>query len=248
MVSVTLLSWKVGHQDDIWKSSCERDFISIGIGWYLQEFTLEVYEMDNLVGLLREGLDMVPHYHDSLLIDGMRRDFGTYTWQGSEWSKGRFMLDMMAWDPGIERFLHDRTIQRSRTIQWCIWDPNIFFSDNGDQQLESILVQALLEDNKFFVGRTVISILLIFYLTLLTNFIGEVLSIAKFCNLSIGYIFGTWDSGEIKNFNVSGIWGAPLGGKIDFVESRLKYLGEGTTRKGEATITNRGLKATLDTF
>jgi len=46
-----------------------RYFISIGIWWYLQEFTLRVYEMDYLVGPLREGLDMVPHYHDSLLME-----------------------------------------------------------------------------------------------------------------------------------------------------------------------------------
>lgn len=41
------------------------------------------------------------------------------------------------------------------------------------------------------------------------------LSIAKFCNLSIGDILGTWDLGEIENFNISGIWGvyAPLGEK-----------------------------------
>jgi len=52
----------------------------------------------------------------------------------------------------------------------------------------------------------------------------------------------------------SGIWGpplmeyTPLGGKIDFVERRSKYLDEGPTWKGEATIINRGLKATLGTF
>lgn len=80
------------------------------------------------------------------------------------------------------------------------------------------------------------------------------LSIAKFCNLSIGDIFGTWDLGEIENFNINGIWGpplmeyAPLGGKINFVERRMKYLDEGPTRKGEATIINRWLKATLGTF
>jgi len=110
MAWVTSLAWNVGHQDDIWRSSCERDFISTVIGWYLQEFTLGVYEMDFLVGPLHEGLDMVPYYHDSLLIDGMRRAFSTYTWQGSEWIKGSFMLDRMAWDPGIEGFLHDRTM------------------------------------------------------------------------------------------------------------------------------------------
>jgi len=41
---------------------------------------------------------------------------------------------------------------------------------------------------------------------------------------------------------------ATLGGKIDFMERRLKYLEEGPTRKGEATIMNRGLKVALVIF
>lgn len=79
-------------------------------------------------------------------------------------------------------------------------------------------------------------------------------SIAKFCNLRIRDIFGTWDLGEIKNFNISGIWGPPLmkyiplQGKINFVERRSKYLDERPTRKGKTTIINRGLKEALGTF
>lgn len=127
----------------------------------------------------------MPYYQDSLIIDGMQRASGTYTWQDSEWSKGSFMLDMMAWDSGNEGFLRDRTVQRSGTIEWRISNLGIFSSDSGDQ--------ALLEDKPFLAGRTVISPILIFYLTRLTEFIGEVLSIAQFCNVGIRDIFGTWD-------------------------------------------------------
>ena len=63
------------------------------------------------------------------------------------------MLDRMAWDPGIERSLHIRVIQRTGKIQWCIWDPGTLYSDG---QLERRLVQALLEDKQFLAGRTVI--------------------------------------------------------------------------------------------
>jgi len=78
--------------------------------------------MDYSVGKLHEQFDKVLHYHDhdSLLIHGIQKASGTYTWQDSEWSKGSFLLDMMAWDPSIDGFLHDRTLQMSRTIQWYI--------------------------------------------------------------------------------------------------------------------------------
>lgn len=97
----------------------------------------------------------------------------------------------------------------------------------------------------------VISPTLIFHLIELTEFIGQVLSIAQFCNLGIGVIFGTWDLGEIENFNLSGMWRPPLkeytphGGKIDYVGRRSKYLAKVPTRKGEAPIINRGLKAAI---
>ena len=65
------------------------------------------------------------------------------------------MLNRMAWDPGIERSLHIRVIQRTGKIQWRIWDPGTFCSDGGEHQLERRLVQALLEDKQFLAGRTV---------------------------------------------------------------------------------------------
>ena len=67
------------------------------------------------------------------------------------------MFDRTAWDPGIERSLHIRVMQRTGKIQWCIWDLGTFCSDSGERQLEKRPVQALLEDKQFLVGRTVIS-------------------------------------------------------------------------------------------
>jgi len=43
------------------------------------------------------------------------------------------MLDKMAWEPGIEGLFHTRIVKRSSTIQWHIWDPGTFCSDNGEQ-------------------------------------------------------------------------------------------------------------------
>ncbi len=40
-------------------------------------------------------------------------------------------------------------MQKSGTIQWHIRDLGTFCSDSGEQQLERILVQALLEDKRF---------------------------------------------------------------------------------------------------
>jgi len=101
--------------------------MSIRIGWYLQEFTLGVYGMDHSIWKLQKRLDRVIHYHDHdfLLIYDMHRDFGTYTWQDSDWRKGSSMLDMMALDSGIEGFLHDMKIKMSRMIRWHIWDLGI---------------------------------------------------------------------------------------------------------------------------
>ena len=161
-MSITSLASNFDQHINIQRRSCERDFSSIWIGWYLQELTLGVHEMDYLVGFLSEGLDMVPNYHDFLLIDHMQRDFGNYTWQGSGWSKGRFMLDRKAWDPSIEGFLHERIVQTLGMILWQIQDRSIFSSDSDDQQPESVLVQALLEEKQFFVESTMISPIWIF--------------------------------------------------------------------------------------
>lgn len=68
--------------------------------------------MAYVVRQLHEELGIVPHYHDPLLTDGMQGTSSTYTAQDSKWSKGSFKLDRMAWDPGIEGFLHVRTVQR----------------------------------------------------------------------------------------------------------------------------------------
>ena len=53
-----------------------------------------------------------------------------------------------------------------------------------------------------------------------------------------------------RNRKYQPLWnaGATPQGIIDFVERRSKYFDEGPPRKGEATIINRGLKATLSTF
>lgn len=47
--------------------------------------------------------------------------------------------------------------------------------------------------------------ILIFHLGGLMEFIGEVLSIAQFCNLGNGDIFGVWDLGEIETYSSSGM-------------------------------------------
>jgi len=52
-------------------------------------------------------------FGESLMEQGT---FGTSIGQDSEWSKGSFMSDKMAWDPGIEGFFHIRTVLRSRMI------------------------------------------------------------------------------------------------------------------------------------
>ena len=114
------------------------------------------------VGKFHGELDRVLHYQDALLIDSMQRAFGTYTWFDSEQSKGCFKVLRMAWDLGIEGFLHDQTMQRSMMTEWHIWDLGIIFGDSGDQQSDGALVQASLEDKQFLAGRTVISPILIF--------------------------------------------------------------------------------------
>ena len=62
--------------------------------------------MDYLVGQLHEEWGTMAYHHDSLLTDGVQRDFVTYAWKDGEWSRGIFMLERMAWDPGIEGSLH----------------------------------------------------------------------------------------------------------------------------------------------
>jgi len=59
------------------------------------------------------------------------------------------MFDRMAWDTSIEGFFHIRIVLRSGTIQWHIWDPGTCCNDSGEQQLERMLVQELLEDKIF---------------------------------------------------------------------------------------------------
>ena len=113
MVWGTSVPWQVGQQHDIRRSSREQDTISIGIRWYLRGSTLGLHGMDYLVGKLHREWGIVPYHHDSLLIDGVQRAFVTYVWQDGEWSRGIFMLDRMAWDPGIEGSLHIRAMQRS---------------------------------------------------------------------------------------------------------------------------------------
>ena len=71
---------------------------------------------------------------------------GTCTRQDNEWSEGSFMLDRMAEDPRIGGFFHIRTMLRSGTIQWHIWEPSTCCSDIGEQQLERIFIQAFLGD------------------------------------------------------------------------------------------------------
>ena len=50
------------------------------------------------------------------------------------------------WDPGIEISLRIRVMQETEGFQW---DLGTFYSIGGEHQLESRLVQALLEDKQF---------------------------------------------------------------------------------------------------
>jgi len=101
-----------------------------------------------------------------------------------------------------------KTMQMLGTIQWHIWEPGIVFSNNEDQQLERVIVQALLEDKQFLAGRTIITSILIFHLRRLTKFIGEVLGIAQFCSSSFKYDFGLRSLGEKARLQLIGKWGA----------------------------------------
>jgi len=118
---------------------------------HLQEFTLVVHEMDYSVEQLHEDLGKVLHRQDALLIGDRHRGSSAHIWQDSEWSKGDFTLIRLAWDPGIEGFIHYRIVQRSGTIQWHIWDPGEVCSDSGGPQSERVFVQALLEDKRCLV-------------------------------------------------------------------------------------------------
>ena len=68
--------------------------------------------MDYSVVQLHGVLDKVLHYHDALLLDSISRDSSTYNSLDSERSKGCSIVIRMAWDPDIEGFLHDQTMQR----------------------------------------------------------------------------------------------------------------------------------------
>ena len=98
----TSSAWQVGQQEDIRGIPCGRDFIPIGIGLYLQEFTPGVQEVDYSAGPFHKESDMVIHYHDVLLIYSMQGALGTYTLLDSERSKGCTIVIKLAWVPTIE--------------------------------------------------------------------------------------------------------------------------------------------------
>jgi len=58
----------------------------------------------------------------------------------------------MAWDPGIEGFLHVRTMVRLGMTQWHIWYCSTIRGYNGEQHSKRELVRALLEDKQFWRG------------------------------------------------------------------------------------------------
>lgn len=69
---------QVGEQDNTRRISRAQDAISVGIGWYLREYTSGVHGMAYATGQLHEELGIVPHYHDPLLIDGIQGTSDTY--------------------------------------------------------------------------------------------------------------------------------------------------------------------------
>ena len=76
-------------------------------------------------------------------------DLGDY-WPRWRWDLGGLLVgwycERSLWDPSIEISLRIRVMQRSERFQW---DPGTFCSIGGEHQLESRLVQALLEDKQF---------------------------------------------------------------------------------------------------
>ena len=60
-------------------------------------------------------------------------------------------------DLGIDGFIYDRMVQGFRVTQWYIWDPGIMYIDCFSGLIKRVLVQALLEDREFLVGRIVMS-------------------------------------------------------------------------------------------
>ena len=86
-------------------------------------------------------------------------DLGDY-WPWWRWDPGGLLVgwyhERSVWDLGIERSLHIRVMQRKGKIHWRIWDPGTFCSVGGEHQLERRLVQALLRDKKFLVGKILI--------------------------------------------------------------------------------------------
>ena len=77
------------------------------------------------------------------------RDLCDY-WPQWRWDPGGLLIgwyhERLVWDPGIEISLHIRVMQETERFQW---DPGTFCSIGGEHQLESRLVQALLENKQF---------------------------------------------------------------------------------------------------
>jgi len=69
------------------------------------------------------------------------------------------ILLRLAWDPSIKGFIYDKMVHGFRVTQWYIWDHGIMCSDCLGQLIERVFVQALLEDKKFLVGRTIMSLI-----------------------------------------------------------------------------------------
>ena len=87
--------------------------------------------MDDLVEQLHVEIDSTLYDYDALFTGGIQKASGTCIRLDSEWRKVCFTLIRMAWDPGIERSLHIKAMQRPGLIQWRIWDPENFCSDRG---------------------------------------------------------------------------------------------------------------------
>ena len=77
------------------------------------------------------------------------RDLCDY-WPQWRWDPGGLLIgwyhERPVWDPGIEISLHIRVMQETERFQW---DPGTFCSIGREHQLESRLVQALLENKQF---------------------------------------------------------------------------------------------------
>lgn len=169
IADVTDSSWQggTGHHSFSTPSRFQQSRISVGLSQDLDwRGVMSWYTVDGtgytVTGTAQQGSLSSP-LRASVIARGSAQsepwDLGDY-WPWWRWDSRGLLVgwysERSVWDPGIERSLHNRVMQRIGKIRWRIRDPRTFCSVGGEHQLERRLVQALLEDKQFLAGRTVI--------------------------------------------------------------------------------------------